>query len=617
MKKYIILALVLFRTFVFCQPADLETAKKIAVKAFQSKYQNGYNIKDRHIDINIPNVKIANSFTKKYNGHDSYHVINFSGGGWIVIAAHKAVNPIIAHSPEGFISENASPEFNYLMDFFNVKIDKAYNNKINSNLQYKWDSIGTLNIQYNKPSSLKDFVVTTTSGATGFYLMSTKWSQFVANDNLYIKNFNNTADMVDYNNQSAYNYYAPSQSCTTSIGGKNVPLTEGKAVAGCGPVATAQILKYWGYAQGDEADFDWWNMPDEVLYYSNYPTKNSSYTNQSHAVSYLIQTIGDAKHCNAIYGCGETDSYISNSIFTNFGYKSTTITSGSISSTTTKADLITILKNELDLKRPVLYSAGGTALTGINKGILWGHIFVCDGYLSDNTFHFNLGWGGDCNGFYDCTDLLFTVANKTQMEINLGISWTIGIQPDWQTSETIAASTIGASPLTTNETWQASTIVAGSSTNTAFVIPSGDNGRLVGAQSVQLLPGFYAQSGSTFLGRTYLNNTGGLKEYIDTMNEPASTTNESGEIAIVDNTALTIDAYPNPIINGNLTVSASKAITGKVVIELYDLLGVKVFSSTEDGLSSKQISFGSFAKGIYLLKISYNNTSIFSAKVLY
>src|ERR1035437_4049245 len=195
-----------------------------------------------------------------------------------------------------------------------------------------------------------------------------------------------------------------------------------------------------------------------------------------------------------------------------------------------------------------------------------------------------------------------------------------GIQPIWSQlgTETIGSSTIGSSPLSTNETWQASSLVAGSSSNTAFVVPSGNNARLVAAQSILFLPGVNVQPGSHLFATLYQNATGGLKEYIETMNEPnVVTQNDSSEIAIIDNKELTIDAYPNPLTNGTLTIYASKAITGKVVIELYDLLGIKVFASTEEGLSSKQIPFGSFAKGIYLLKVSYNNSSVFTSKVLY
>ena len=50
-----------------------------------------------------------------------------------------------------------------------------------------------------------------------------------------------------------------------------------------------------------------------------------------------------------------------------------------------------MLKAELDAQRPVYYA--GCSEEGC-------HAFVCDGYASDDYFHFNFGWGGSSNGYY-------------------------------------------------------------------------------------------------------------------------------------------------------------------------------------------------------------------------
>ncbi|MDD6185717.1 MAG: C10 family peptidase [Bacteroidales bacterium] len=50
-----------------------------------------------------------------------------------------------------------------------------------------------------------------------------------------------------------------------------------------------------------------------------------------------------------------------------------------------------ILRADLDILQPIYYS--GYSEQG-------GHAFVCDGYNSDDYFHFNFGWGGASNGFY-------------------------------------------------------------------------------------------------------------------------------------------------------------------------------------------------------------------------
>ena len=51
----------------------------------------------------------------------------------------------------------------------------------------------------------------------------------------------------------------------------------------------------------------------------------------------------------------------------------------------------TLLINDLNARRPIYYS--GYSTDG-------GHAFVCDGYNSDEYFHFNFGWGGSGNGYY-------------------------------------------------------------------------------------------------------------------------------------------------------------------------------------------------------------------------
>lgn len=51
-----------------------------------------------------------------------------------------------------------------------------------------------------------------------------------------------------------------------------------------------------------------------------------------------------------------------------------------------------MLEDEIDLERPILYSAG-SASSG-------GHSWVIDGYNQDGQFHCNWGWEGDYNDFY-------------------------------------------------------------------------------------------------------------------------------------------------------------------------------------------------------------------------
>jgi len=56
------------------------------------------------------------------------------------------------------------------------------------------------------------------------------------------------------------------------------------------------------------------------------------------------------------------------------------------------SEWIDLLKTELNAQRPVLY--GG-------QSIYIGHQFVCDGYDNNGLFHFNWGWGGNSDGYFE------------------------------------------------------------------------------------------------------------------------------------------------------------------------------------------------------------------------
>ena len=88
-----------------------------------------------------------------------------------------------------------------------------------------------------------------------------------------------------------------------------------------------------------------------------------------------------------------------------FGYNSSTIKGynregGYGYSQVSDADWHNYLKTELDAARPVMYAGAD------DEG---GHSFICDGY--DNTtptrkYHFNFGWSGYCDGYYDVDNLV-------------------------------------------------------------------------------------------------------------------------------------------------------------------------------------------------------------------
>lgn len=79
------------------------------------------------------------------------------------------------------------------------------------------------------------------------------------------------------------------------------------------------------------------------------------------------------------------------------------------------------LKKDLDGKRPIIYDGSGSG----------GHMFVLDGYTSDNYFSVNWGWSGYCNGYYSLS-AMYPADDKGPVghDYNKSQSAIIGLKPD-------------------------------------------------------------------------------------------------------------------------------------------------------------------------------------------
>lgn len=185
--------------------------------------------------------------------------------------------------------------------------------------------------------------------------------------------------------------------------------TPGQCYTGCVPTAVAQVMYYWkwpkqskgqiyvGWSQEQGAiyeDFsghvyDWDNMLDYYGWSYGMSSDYISYNNtQASAVAYLMADIGKAMATLYCQENGSPTGWTYNALIENFGYEP------GIESVygATLANAKAALKNELNAKRPVLYA--GYPEEGD------GHALVCDGYTSNDYFHFNYGWGGQTDGFY-------------------------------------------------------------------------------------------------------------------------------------------------------------------------------------------------------------------------
>lgn len=166
-----------------------------------------------------------------------------------------------------------------------------------------------------------------------------------------------------------------------------------RSVTGCVATAMAQIMKYheWpvhpkgkndGYTF-DNTTLDWANMRDV---YQDYQWTSK----QAEAVALLMRQCGAA--VNMMYSSYASGAYsydVTNALATYFDYNS-------------EMEILyreyysqrqwnKLIYDELAAGRPVYYSGQSNA---------GGHAFVCDGYLGNEFYHFNWGWGGYEDGYF-------------------------------------------------------------------------------------------------------------------------------------------------------------------------------------------------------------------------
>ena len=165
-------------------------------------------------------------------------------------------------------------------------------------------------------------------------------------------------------------------------------------LAGCGPVAMAQVVNYHRYpsmSPDGKYEYDWSQMFHSLT--SNVQKEGIV------AVAKLISDCGVSSFTE--YGDERSStslSYIMGAMKRLFGYSNYMSIYNRSDFETPKRDSLyrQLIFSELKAGRPVLYR--GTNEKGE------GHLFIIDGYKKGKV-HVNMGWGGNDNGYYELSDL--------------------------------------------------------------------------------------------------------------------------------------------------------------------------------------------------------------------
>lgn len=314
-----------------------------------------------------------------------YYLVSFDPIAWVIISATNKIEPVLAYSTNSAFDGQVFPIQMYeWMEGIEheIKLSNSPNYVSDQNLPEKW---AKLKLNIHDPVIFKS---ASTDGVEP--LLSCNWDQ-----------------------GKYFNEFAPYESASTT---KNDHVW-----MGCVATAMAQLMKYWSYpvvgkdsfsyehqtygkqsANFGAAVYNWDAMPDQ-LSTENAEVQKISY----HTAVSVHMDFGP-------FGSGAYLEDAQEALINYFKYNTTIFESSKLD--WTEKQWKKLLKNELDMQRPVIYS-------GKNKSGFNGHAFICDGYTND-YFHFNWGWGGYGNGYFLLSALNVSGGNYSSYQDAL-----FGIEP--------------------------------------------------------------------------------------------------------------------------------------------------------------------------------------------
>lgn len=544
------------------QQVSISTAKTAAINTMR------YN---RHIyteaDIDTVNLYVSGLDTLLYE-------VKFNDNHSVLLSGSKACQPILGYNfsydDETTLDkfDEIPPGLQFMIQEYINQIELCFDNDtITLWHALDWEQLMSNNKYVNE---VYDVVGP---------LIETEWGQAESNNCGYIDN-------------NAYNYYIYS-----TCGNNN------HCYAGCTAVAMAQIMNYWKHPvyhpwYGPN-QFDWCNMPNWLC------TNSPNYEKEREAVARLMQKCGQMINMHyCISGCESfaLPSKVRKALVENYQYSSDA--DFQLRASHNINTWIGRMKNNLNHEWPILY-AGGSLSDG-------GHSFVCDGYRSDNTFHFNWGWNGHWNTYWLTVNSLsvggdsfnslqqavfyiYPANNDNYCHISSSLENYFGLYRLLDTVST-AAPKIFDTLVSVNRS---------STLNPKYrTVANGQNIEYVAHKKVKLIDGFHAEEGSHF--SAYIDECEKCEE-----EDLGVHRNDDKESFVQTEPAQTIAdkvyIIPNPN-NGSFHLLLSNnedEITG---IKVFDTMGKIIYSNNH--FNGGENVLPNVKQGLYYIVVTLKNKTI-------
>lgn len=360
-KVILIVTLFVVSGEAYSNPVDKEMAKIVA-QNFMSRSRSASKM-------------VSDVVTEQFEGHNSFYVVNFREGGWVMVSAENSTVPVLAFSIDGaYHTDDEKPDgLLYMIGDYKEQVNVSRKTAMtrNNEVVKMWSQL--LVDEDGGNISRQSAVSNTMAYTPGTRLLNdpargeVAWGQDINNDGGCNPSYNSEI-------KKKWNHgWFTSCDC-------------GSPPVGCGAVAIGQLLWYWKWPQSSTyRTYNWNLMPNRLV--------NSTPSAESKEVAQLLLDCAEAS--NMTYACaGSFTTKVDSALKHTFGYSTARKVKRSDLSVVAWNDLI---RTEISRGRPVIMY-GAKALTIDKK-----HYFIIDGYASNqlNYFHINFGWRGSyTNNYY-------------------------------------------------------------------------------------------------------------------------------------------------------------------------------------------------------------------------